>query len=391
MLLRDKAHVHGPAQRDCGICHRVNDVATMSQASLRVGVVAPEPRLCTSCHRAQQHISAGHARRRGGAATCTQCHDPHASDEATLLRHSQPKLCLKCHELASLQTRHAGQLGPESDCSRCHTIHGSRLPWGGARLHAALASGCATCHAGASQALAATGDDALCTSCHPAPDHAQPHVAIGLVRCIDCHDPHAASAPALLSRGGVAVCVSCHEAQQAGADEKAHGAVAAVGCHACHEPHGGERAKLLRAEGNALCLACHDRRQHRAAKGGQVRLAQRFDVPAPVARRIPNLKLSPDETHGHPVAGHPLRGAWTPGAKAAFDGTLSCVTCHDPHKSARLSLLRGPGATAADSCRACHPTGAVSSRGAEPIPQAAPPAAGRWPGPSGGAAGQAGR
>lgn len=363
MLLKDKAHVHAPAQQDCGLCHKIEAGSDLAQASLRVGVLTPEPRLCTSCHPAQRAVGSGIGARHLAAANCTRCHDPHASDATKLLRQRIPDLCTSCHPAASIQPLHAQQLTPDTDCSRCHDVHGSSpSPRRDQRVHATLARGCEACHAGAPQALVAAGDDALCDACHAARSHPVPHAALGLLRCVDCHDPHASRAPGLASRGGVASCASCHEAQVAGADEKPHGAVALVGCHACHEPHGGSRALLLRADGNALCLACHDRRQRpRPTHDGQVLLAQRFEVPAAAARRIPKLALTPDGMRGHPRPRHPLAGSWTAGAASSFTGELRCFTCHDPHKSARPALLRGPRTTSGDACQTCHPAGVTST------------------------------
>ena len=57
-----------------------------------------------------------------------------------------------------------------------------------------------------------------------------------------------------------------------------------------------------------------------------------------------DLDLSPDGTEGHPLRSHRVSG--TPDehelAKAGvrFEGAMSCMTCHDPHKGRSRHLFR---------------------------------------------------
>jgi len=58
--------------------------------------------------------------------TCTDCHDPHASVNANLLRQPQGMICANCHEKSTLPVRH----GPyeQGQCASCHDPHGSNEP-----------------------------------------------------------------------------------------------------------------------------------------------------------------------------------------------------------------------------------------------------------------------
>lgn len=83
---------------------------------------------CFACHdRKMVQGKNKHAALDGGCATC---HDPHASDNAGLLMTAQPELCTTCHSDLS---RHLHLTGGKDDprtgqplkCSSCHNPHSS--------------------------------------------------------------------------------------------------------------------------------------------------------------------------------------------------------------------------------------------------------------------------
>ena len=142
----------------CGQCHKVramqfNRYSHMPMAALgEAGTMT-----CTSCHNPHGSVTQGliaansinqsctncHAAKRGPflyshppvLENCLNCHMPHGSNNPSLLRMKEPRLCQSCH--AGI-TRHPGQTYAQQDrkvfnrsCLNCHpTIHGSNHPSG---------------------------------------------------------------------------------------------------------------------------------------------------------------------------------------------------------------------------------------------------------------------
>ncbi len=98
-----------------------------------------------------------------------------------------------------------------------------------------------------------------------------------------------------------------------------------VGCRTCHRPHGVEKDTRLvvTADEGKLCLSCH-------------------------------LDKTPARS-SHPTVMHlsAAAQAWVAELGGPEEGGLSCLSCHDPHESSTVKLLRtdGQGNTA---CRSCH-------------------------------------
>jgi len=123
-------------------------------------------------------------------------------------------------------------------------------------------------------------------------------------------------------------------------------------------PHGGESEILLRKDGDDLCLSCHGPGSVSLADDETtVRLMDRFEVAAKDAPTA--LQLSADKLWGHPIMGHRVAGVPTEKAlhrvDTTFDGELSCLSCHDPHKGRSRTLLQWDAASTMEACLHCHP------------------------------------
>jgi predicted CXXCH cytochrome family protein len=325
------------------------------------------PALCGKCH---ESIVEGATADTGHAAAsddCTSCHDPHRADQPSLLTGSLPDLCLECHDAddADLMTAHLDAEVRSLNCTSCHTPHGDGNPkLLAGTVHAPVLDGCDLCHQSSASDLIEDGESALCLECHDdigalANEAPVPHDAMELGRCADCHNPHASPQDFLVKASGGGACIECHDDQAAGDDEFAHGVIALLGCRACHEPHGGQNPRLLRQVGATLCLACHDARG-RLDNGDQtVRLLDRFDIPVDAAQSMASLKLSADGQRNHPVTGHRVMGVATEEElkriETTFEGELTCLTCHDPHKGRTQNLLLGDVTSSMSLCLGCHP------------------------------------
>jgi len=91
---------------------------------------------------------------------------------------------------------------------------------------------------------------------------------------------------------------------------------------------------------------------------GTVRLLGRFEVSVERARAMATLRLSADGLGGHPIPNHRVLGR--PSEReiersgTTFEGELTCLTCHDPHKGKSDKLLRWGATTAMQACSQCH-------------------------------------
>jgi predicted CXXCH cytochrome family protein len=89
----------------------------------------------------------------------------------------------------------------------------------------------------------------------------------GAMVCSDCHNPHGGFElkQTRLSTGADTSCLKCHTDKQ-GPFVFEHAPLKLVGCAACHTPHGSANPKLLaRSKVNQLCLECHTNIQGRGA------------------------------------------------------------------------------------------------------------------------------
>ncbi|MEZ4652406.1 MAG: cytochrome c3 family protein [Candidatus Eisenbacteria bacterium] len=81
---------------------------------------------------------------------CLTCHQPHQSEEASLLTEGIPDLCASCHDVEDDDFReaHLGAVGTSVDCRGCHDPHGSKEAGLFQELtHAPFAAGgCEACH-----------------------------------------------------------------------------------------------------------------------------------------------------------------------------------------------------------------------------------------------------
>ena len=117
----DKAHVHGPLKEGgCLKCHNPHDSFEAKGSKGMVRATGKD--LCFICHAVDKiKKKTVHAAVDKG---CDSCHVPHSSDRPRLMADDGNKLCVKCHDANSRNSR-KGTLnfagGPPSSC------HTSRL------------------------------------------------------------------------------------------------------------------------------------------------------------------------------------------------------------------------------------------------------------------------
>ncbi|HLY61414.1 MAG TPA: cytochrome c3 family protein [Terriglobia bacterium] len=368
-----KGTVHSPGVRDCLKCH---DPHTSDNKSLLLKPTSGDEKenLCLSCHQTGIGIPEKGSRHSALDAGCDSCHVIHKSGAAPEpefrfhLAKASPVLCLNCHDVKdiALAKVHQNQPFEKSDCLSCHDPHQSsgpglmqkfvHMPFDGKQ--------CDACHQPAKDGkvvLTQATAKEVCVTCHADQarkiENAKTQHPGALGDCTDCHSPHAGNSPGFPKPDAVGVCLSCHADKAEEAKKRfLHQPAFQQGCATCHEPHGGDRPNLLRADGSALCLECHGpdaqpqklEQEHLVAIfDGAVRLPQNYFAKVPVLPLKNGL--------GHPTINHPVSNAFDPKTKTTIQ--ITCLTCHQPHASAKHGLLvKDQGADMA-FCKTCHKEG----------------------------------
>lgn len=317
--------VHAAMKSGCLSCHEVR----VSKDATHIKLITPTPAaLCFTCHKDKNPATLAGGIHPPNVRDCLKCHDPHRSDN--------PSLLLK--PLSGDQTQNL--------CLTCHDT-GVHVAKGGSR-HDALDSGCDTCHV-----IHKTGDATqaefrfhltkvapqLCADCHDAKDaalqKAHQNQPFGTADCLQCHAPHQSSSPKLMQAF-------------------VHDPFGSKQCDSCHAPAKDGKVVLAQKDVKSTCVMCHDdvakqiasaKVQHPGAQGdctdchnphaGQ---SPGFLQPGPVAAC---LACHPDQAAEFKKA-HPHQPAVEQG----------CATCHEPHGGDNAHLLRVASVNAL--CLECH-------------------------------------
>ena len=253
------AKVHGdPKPPDCIECHAraADDPAHCTSGQVRRARSGRAG--CEPCHPAAtekyKHSAVLLER-------CVRCHDPHASDNPSLLIATGAALCFVCH--ADDVTGRVSVHAPisDGDCRVCHAVHAADNPQ--LLVPPVGSAGCMTCHgaAGSAERKIDLGRKTV-------------HDANGSGECTVCHDPHGSNARALLIEPANVLCGSCHQAQRDGghffsgfdgsphiveADTDATRPGRPFDCTSCHDPHASDYPKLWYDGENKveMCRRCH--------------------------------------------------------------------------------------------------------------------------------------
>jgi len=202
---------------------------------------------------------------------------------------------------------------------------------------------CASCHNMTSNIP--TGEDVFedvtqttCYSCHKTKLNTRnTHAPAANWRCVDCHNGKIGEynmeyeglskylAPDPIKRS----CEDCHD-NLAGWDYNryTHGPVNDGRCIRCHNPHGSDNEFFLRKPIWDLCTTCH---------------AEKAD-----GKHVVSSFVFSRNAGAHPTRSDTVKDPARP--KRDF----TCTSCHNPHGSAGIYLLRMKGSMAFGVCRRCH-------------------------------------
>jgi predicted CXXCH cytochrome family protein len=367
--------VHPPAVRDCIKCHDPHSSDNKNQLLKPASGTTDKENICLTCHKIGVDVPKDGSRHAALDMGCDTCHTTHKTGELGKtefnfhLVKATPALCIDCHDVKSpdLKKAHQNQPFETANCLSCHDPHQSSAPHLMAKFtHVPFAGGqCDTCHAPANDGkVVLTQKDvkSLCVTCH---DDKAKLIETAKVQhpgaagdCTDCHNPHASSQPGLPKTDAVNICLGCHSDIDDLKKKSVHHQPAfGQGCATCHAPHGGENDHLLRAKGNSLCLECHgpDSTPKVIASNhvmtifnGTVTLPDDYFKKNKVA--VLPLKFG----KGHPVEGHPVSDVIDPSDITKVRAQINCLTCHQPHASAKPDLLAKDQVNNMDFCATCH-------------------------------------
>jgi len=285
---------------------------------------------------------------------CKNCHSAHSGKFSNLLSLNIPELCFKCHKSSiSLSTSHNNQPIEKANCLNCHNPHASNAaklikdyqhpPFEGKE--------CEICHAEPKNNKIVLNDskNKLCYNCH---SEIQDSLSNAIYKhkpaaenCLECHSPHSADHPKLLVKKPSSLCFQCHTKEKSSYQDSKfkHKVIEEIGCQACHNPHFSNQKTLLSSSVNEMCLNCHYEK-YEDVKG-------RINVSIDIFNKIPKISLSNDKTRNHPVVNHPVSSEFTIRNKKI---TLSCISCHFPHQSNTDKLLIAGAVNRTELCALCH-------------------------------------
>ncbi|MCB2183806.1 MAG: hypothetical protein KQH63_17390 [Desulfobulbaceae bacterium] len=179
--------LHAPYEEGCGDCHGKGDERVGTQTCLQCHEEVGDKMFMTHTHLSGKSVN-----------KCVVCHSPHASDEKSLLRKKQEKVCRTCHE--NTRKRYEDTLYKHENadkCTECHDVHGSN------------------------QLVMMKGDgNTICTRCHetqgqfthPIGDKVKDPRTGQSVTCISCHTPMGSDYKYELKMSGSKdLCVQCHK------------------------------------------------------------------------------------------------------------------------------------------------------------------------------------
>jgi len=365
-----KGHVHAPNVRDCLRCH---DPHTSKNKNVLVKSESPagKDNLCLQCHTTGLNVAAKGSRHIALDSGCETCHVIHKSGTQSdsefraHLAKAVPALCIDCHDPKdqALVKAHQGQ-PDQGDCLECHDPHQSNSPkLKRAFLHNPFQEGaCNSCHEPAKDnkvVLTAKSTREICVMCHEEVAHGIDTAKVGHEGakgdCTSCHSPHGGNNPGYIRPDPVTACLGCHS-ETADQLKKAHvhQPVGEQSCAICHEPHGSTNAKLLRTAGvNQLCLECHgpDTQPKPLPDEHMVAIFEgKVKLPEDYFKKVPTLPLKYGV--GHPTENHPIADVTNIQNKSITP--MSCLTCHQPHASAKPGLLVKDQPNTMAFCRTCH-------------------------------------
>lgn len=231
--------VHSPVNDDCTICHQTDAKNHPEENEIEFTLTDDIPELCYQCHDAQNQKVHVHTPIKDGK--CLTCHNPHSTDNESLLKEEGGGVCLNCHkDLIPTENMIHGPVAANM-CNACHNPHQSDL----------------------NKLLLRDGME-LCLFCHTNKKDVQLKPSVHspfLETCLQCHQPHSSPFKFMVNVDVPGLCFDCHAAVEVEANRKSevHGPFQEGGkCYLCHNAHVSDYSNLLQDKEENLCFTCHN-------------------------------------------------------------------------------------------------------------------------------------
>lgn len=190
------ANQHAPFEGgECSACH-----AAGAQSGGSFAIAGGIVNTCLTCHEDQKaDKKADYHVHLEGENSCTNCHNPHASNVGSLLSSSQQTMCTKCHftdvpakDKAKFMT-HGDQ-----DCTICHSPHGADNDR--YLVNSDVMVLCRTCHSSTHKGSHPMGEDVIDKRTNATLD------------CLSCHKMHGSGQEFYLAfNPDMDLCIQCHK------------------------------------------------------------------------------------------------------------------------------------------------------------------------------------
>jgi len=183
---------HDPFESgNCSTCHQnLDQGGSFAQTQ-------PIQEMCLKCHRGVgSYTQNSNTHILDSEGSCTECHNPHASNAASLLNAKQGPMCLRCH-FNDKEDKSAWLTHSDVDCTECHAAHGNDDPQ---LINTRSTNLCGRCHEAAHSVTHPVGDEVI----DPRTDKP--------VNCLSCHQMHGARFVMYLPLDpNMELCVQCHK------------------------------------------------------------------------------------------------------------------------------------------------------------------------------------
>lgn len=202
-LKKSKKNIHSAFNIGCESCHIEAPGSSHPEKQYSIKLRYEIPALCFNCHE-QSKFNGIDVHSPVAKGMCINCHDPHGSENHSLLVREAPDLCYQCHDKNNFAKKYIHGVASGGCNIRCHRPHASDYPH---LLSSPVVEICGGCHA-----PQLSGRHIVTLSggrVHPIAGVRDPKNPNDEMSCTSCHSPHSSDFPKLFTHKSM--CKRCHK------------------------------------------------------------------------------------------------------------------------------------------------------------------------------------